>query len=161
LAAHIDFIKPGVKMMPVVKRSVQGMPKVKRDSLAFKKLASKISVEDDIVANLAGSYPAAAGNLSDDLQGCGLNMTPTCYRALYDIPIPTSATEGLGVGLYEQGDYFAESDLDATFASFAPWVPNGTYPISAVIDGAQYSFPANATDRVGGEANLDIYIAWV
>lgn len=142
-------------MMPVVKKSVRN---AKRSGLSAKKTVAKVSAQDDSFVSPDFKPPAVAG-LADDLQSCSRNMTPTCYQALYNIPTPDSATAGLGVGVYEQGDYFAESDLDQTFAAFAPYIPQGTYPIPALIDGAQYSFPPNATDYVGGEANLDIYIA--
>jgi len=35
----------------------------------------------------------------------------------------------------------------------------GTYPIPALIDGANFSEPASNTVLVGGEANIDIDIA--
>lgn len=144
--------------MPVVKKSVPNSDHKKRSSRGPKKPAGRVS--DKELANYDWGYKSAAAlALDEDLQGCGQNMTPTCYRALYDIPIPTNATPGLGVGLYEQGDYFAKADLDESFAAYAPWVPQGTYPISGVIDGASYDYPQDATDWVGGEANLDIFIA--
>ncbi|KAF3024282.1 hypothetical protein E8E14_013162 [Neopestalotiopsis sp. 37M] len=158
LLQHIDFIKPGVKMMPVTKRNVPSPGHKKRFSRGPKKPAGRVSLKESPF----GSWDfkaAAASTLPDDLQGCGQNITPPCYRALYDIPIPDGAVPGLGVGVYEQGDYFAKGDLDESYAAYAPWVPEGTYPIPALVDGAQYDFPQNATDWVGGEANLDIFIA--
>jgi len=86
--------------------------------------------------------------------------TVACWKALYGIPdVLPKATKGNSLGLFEQGDYFAESDIDLYMAEFASYVPEGTYPISAVIDGADYSEPSNNTDLVGGEANIDIDIA--
>lgn len=158
LVQHIDFIKPGIKMMPVVKKSVPNPAHKKRFGSGPKKPDGRVS--DKGLSDYNWGYKSVAAlALDDDLQGCGQNMTPTCYRALYRIPIPTNATPGLGVGLYEQGDYFAKADLDASYAAYAPWVPQGTYPISGIIDGASYDYPQNATDLVGGEANLDIFIA--
>lgn len=102
----------------------------------------------------------AATKLPVDLQGCGVNITVACWKALYGIPdkLP-KATKSDSLGLFEQGDYFAESDIDKYLAEFAPYVPQGTYPLSATIDGADFSEPANNTDLVGGEANIDIDIA--
>jgi tripeptidyl-peptidase-1 len=77
---------------------------------------------------------------------------------MYQIPSGTSATLGNSLGLYEQGDYFAESDVDSFFAAYAPWVPQGTYPVPALIDGANYSVPAYSALN-GGEADIDIDIA--
>lgn len=144
-------------MMPVTKRDVSGPALKKRYSRGPKKPAGRVSLKEN--KGYDWSFKTAAAQaLPDDLQGCAQNITPPCYRALYDIPIPDGAVPGLGLGVYEQGDYFAEGDLDESYAAFAPWVPEGTYPIPALIDGAQYDFPQNATDLVGGEANLDIFI---
>lgn len=102
--------------------------------------------------------PDAAGKLPADLQGCGRNMTPTCIKAMYHIPDATTATPGNSLGLYEQGDYFAKSDLDLFYAKYAPHIPQGTYPIPALIDGANFSVPANSPLNTG-ESDIDIDMA--
>jgi tripeptidyl-peptidase-1 len=106
--------------------------------------------------------PPGVGNLPEDVQGCGVNITPPCWKALYQLPEynPPSTTAN-SLGLYEQGDYFAISDVQSYLAKYAPYVPLDHLPIPALIDGAAYSFPANNTDYVGGEANIDIDIALV
>jgi tripeptidyl-peptidase-1 len=106
------------------------------------------------------SIPAKALSLPAELQGCGYNMTPTCIKAMYDIPDATKARKGNSLGLYEQGDYFAKSDLDLFYKEYAPWVPQGTYPIPALIDGANYSVPADSSLNTG-ESDIDIDMAWV
>lgn len=68
-------------------------------------------------------------------------------------------SSGNSLGLYEQGDYFAKSDLDLFYAEYAPWVPQGTYPIPALIDGANFSVPAYSALN-GGESNIDIDMAF-
>lgn len=85
-------------------------------------------------------------------------MTPTCIRKLYNIPVPNGAVEGNSLGLYEQGSYFAESDIDLFYKTWAPWVPQGTYPVPALIDGANYSVPPSSPLN-SGEANIDIDMA--
>lgn len=102
--------------------------------------------------------PAKALSLSEDLQLCGYNMTPTCIKALYGIPDATKATKGNSLGLYEQGDYFAKSDIDLFYKEYAPWVPQGTYPIPAMIDGANFSVPADSSLNTG-ESDIDIDLA--
>jgi len=97
-------------------------------------------------------------SLPTDLQGCGYNMTPTCIKAMYDIPGATKAGKGNSLGLYEQGDYFAKSDIDLFYKSYAPWVPQGTYPIPALIDGANFSVPADSSLNTG-ESDIDIDMA--
>jgi tripeptidyl-peptidase-1 len=79
-------------------------------------------------------------------------------KALYQIPPATKATPGNTLGLFEQGDYFAKSDLDLTRALFAPWVPQGVYPIPALIDGANYSVPPYSPLNTG-ESDIDMDIA--
>lgn len=105
-----------------------------------------------------GSIPAKALQLPTELQGCGFNITPACIKALYGIPDATKATKGNSLGLYEQGDYFAKEDLDLYYKNYAPWVPQGTYPIPALIDGANYSVPPSS-DLNQGESDIDIDMA--
>lgn len=147
---HIDYMTPGVKLSPIVKKS----SKVKRMShLAH----SKGSVEVGDAAR-AAAIPAKASSLPKNLQTCGSEMTPDCIRALYHIPVAKKAAAGNSLGLYEQGDYFAKSDLDLFYKEYSPNVPQGTYPIPALIDGANYSVPASSTLN-GGESDIDIDMA--
>lgn len=151
LQRHIDYITPGIKLTPVVKK----LTKQKRASML-----EHISPNDKAVAGLEdhGRLSSKAKLMSSDLQGCGYNMTPTCIKALYQIPDATTATPGNTLGLYEQGDYFAKSDLDLFYQQWAPWVPQGTYPIPALIDGANYSVPASSSLNTG-ESDIDIDLA--
>lgn len=85
-------------------------------------------------------------------------MTPACIKALYKIPDATKAKKGNSLGLYEQGDYFAKSDLDLYYKDYAPWIPQGTYPIPALIDGANFSVPDYSPLNTG-ESDIDIDMA--
>jgi tripeptidyl-peptidase-1 len=87
-------------------------------------------------------------------------MTPVCIKALYKIPNATKACKGNSLGLYEQGDYFAKSDLDLFYKDFAPWVPQGTYPTPNLIDGANFSVPAYSSLNTG-ESDIDIDMVYV
>ncbi|KAJ5889925.1 subtilisin-like protein [Penicillium tannophilum] len=148
---HIDYITPGVKLTPVLKK----LTKAKRASqLVGVKTNSKAVAEEENY-----SIPAKALSLAEDLQGCGYNMTPTCIKAMYDIPDAKTAVKGNSLGLYEQGDYFAKSDIDLFYKAYAPWVPQGTYPIPALIDGANYSVPAYSSLNTG-ESDIDIDMAF-
>lgn len=51
------------------------------------------------------------------------------------------------------------SDVQSYLKLFAPHIPIDHLPIPALIDGAEYSAPANNTLLVGGEADIDIDIA--
>jgi tripeptidyl-peptidase-1 len=154
LVSHIDYITPGIKLIPVVKSI-----KTKR-ALAFKqRKMNYISLHSPSFDGIPWDWmPAAAAGLPTDLQGCGRNITPACVKALYGIPDPNKVAPGNSLGLFEQGDYFAKSDLDLFYAEYAPYVPQGTYPIPALIDGANFSVPAHSPLN-GGESDIDIDIA--
>ncbi|KAJ5231615.1 Aorsin [Penicillium citrinum] len=152
LQAHIDYITPGVKLTPILKKH----KKTKRAShLAH----GEPSLKSHISTNSKYSIPAKALSLPADLQGCGYNMTPTCIKALYGIPDASKASKKNSLGLYEQGDYFAKSDLDLFYKANAPWVPQGTYPIPALIDGANFSVQSYSSLNTG-ESNIDIDLAY-
>lgn len=143
---HIDYITPGIKLTPVVKRTV----KTKRGTPYAVKNALHVEMGD-----APRVLTAAEAALPPALQNCSKNITPDCIRALYGIPQNTVATPGNSVGLYQQGSYFAESDVNQYFAAYAPYVPQGTFPINASIDGGSYSVPADNPNN-SGEANIDI-----
>jgi tripeptidyl-peptidase I len=157
LQPHIDYITPGIKLTPVVRRSV----KVKRGSPWYPRQPNRVSPHSEPFDNFPwGWKPPSAVKLPADLQGCGRNITPACIKALYQIPNATMATPGNSLGLYEQGDYFNEQDIDLFYAEYAPYVPQGTYPLPALIDGANYSVPAYSPWNAG-EADIDIDMASV
>jgi len=82
-------------------------------------------------------------------------MTPECIRALYGIPKNPPAVAGNSLGLFQQGDYFDQSDLNLWFKNFAPYIPQNTFPINASIDGGSYSVPLGSAN-IGGEALIDL-----
>ncbi|OKL58204.1 hypothetical protein UA08_06451 [Talaromyces atroroseus] len=154
IAPHVDYITPGIKMTQAVKRTVK---KEKRASNAYSSRTSAYAPAH--WGNPAGhNHPG--GSPSSDLASCSYNMTPPCIRALYDIPLPTNKPNpGNALGLYEQGDYFAKSDLDLYWKYIYNEVPEGTYPKPQLIDGANYSVPAYSSLN-GGESNIDIEMAF-
>jgi tripeptidyl-peptidase-1 len=150
LQPHIDYITPGIKLTPVVKRTVK-REITKRASHAVK---APVHVAVPASTDSAG-ISAAAAALPPTLQNCSTNITPDCIRALYGIPANPVAVPGNSLGLYQQGSYFAESDVNAYFARYASYVPQNTFPINASIDGGSYSVPADNPNN-SGEANIDI-----
>jgi tripeptidyl-peptidase-1 len=150
-----SYITPGVKLTQVVKRTVER----KRGFPGSSKTANRWPTTKPPPDGFPWNYiPPGAGSLPPDLQACGRNFTPVCMKALYQIPPATKATPGNTLGLFEQGDYFAKEDLDLTRALFAPWVPQGVYPIPALIDGANYSVPPYSPLNTG-ESDIDMDIA--
>ncbi|KAI3109328.1 hypothetical protein CBS147333_5650 [Penicillium roqueforti] len=151
IQAHIDYITPGVKLSPIVKKTT----KEKRASHLVHSKGTPVGIDDSINTVI----PEKAKSLPADLQTCGTNMTPACIKALYKIPNATKAKKGNSLGLYEQGDYFAKSDIDMYYKAYAPWIPQGTYPIPALIDGANFSVPDYSPLNTG-ESDIDIDMAY-
>ena len=61
------------------------------------------------------------------------------------------------MGIFEEGDYYAQEDLNLFFANYTPYIPQGTHPIPAFIDGAEA--PTDTADG-GGESDLDFELAY-
>lgn len=152
LASHIDYITPGIKLSPVTKRTVDRKTKRVSHSIHAPAHISTPATEESFAIS------AAAAALPPALQNCSTNMTPDCIRALYSIPANPAPVTGNSLGLYQQGSYFAESDVNLFYAKYATYVPQNTFPINATIDGASYSVPA-ASELNSGEANIDIEMA--
>lgn len=99
---HVDYITPGIKLSnQVVRRNV--------------KVAKRTSEGNSRKFPFRGSgrgrhkkpTPTSAVSLPFDLRDCAATMTPTCHRALYDIPVPGKVVPGNSLGIFEQGCYFA------------------------------------------------------
>jgi tripeptidyl-peptidase-1 len=130
----------------VIKRTVQttrGSPHASKAPAYL-----KASTEAHVLSEAEAALPPA-------LQNCSTNITPDCIRALYGIPKSPKAIPGNSLGLYQQGSYFAKSDVNAYFKTYAPYIPQDTFPIAATIDGASYSVDAASVSN-SGEANIDI-----
>ncbi|CZS98426.1 related to serine protease [Rhynchosporium agropyri] len=154
LASHIDYITPGIKLSPVIKRAVEKKLKRSNHSVHVPALVSTRANKGS--ESLAISDAAAA--LPPSLQDCAYVMTPYCIRTLYSIPETPEPVDGNSLGVFAQGSYFFKADLNQYYAKYATYVPQNTFPINASIDGASYSVPA-ASESNGAEAILDIQIA--
>ncbi|KAF4963087.1 hypothetical protein F66182_18143, partial [Fusarium sp. NRRL 66182] len=153
IAQHVDYITPGIKMTQAVKRTL------KKEKRAIKAGASRTSIHAPI-HDFAPEHGHSGGSDSD-LANCSYNITAPCIRALYGLPKPTNKPNpNNALGLYEQGDYFAKSDLDLYWKNVNPDVPVGTYPKPQLIDGANYSVPASSSLNTG-ESDIDIEMAYV
>lgn len=93
-----------------------------------------------------------------DLSNCDNIITPDCVKALYKIPEPaTSANPNNSLGIFEDGDYYAQKDLNLFFKNFSLGIPQGTHPKPAFIDGGEAPVP---TADAGGESDLDFQLAY-
>lgn len=147
---HVDYITPGVKFSATLKRTT-----VKRSESVYHKPGPfKTLPSDD-----AWTPPSAALTLPADLTDCGRNITPACIKALYQIPNATLHDHRNKLGLFEQGDTYAQEDLDSFFAEYAPYVPQGTHPKLDSIDGGEA--PVAPGDEANtGESDIDMDIAY-
>ena len=103
--------------------------------------------------------PPAAHGLPPDLQHCGVNITPACVRALYNLPIGTVCDPDSAPGFYEQGDYYSQTDLNLFFSHFARNVPQNSAPTPQFIDGAKAPVAASSPAN-GGESDIDLDIGF-
>ena len=74
------------------------------------------------------ALPPTASWLPPDLQHCGVNITPTCIKALYDIPPAILHQPENVMGLYEDYDAFSQADISLFFENYAKNVPVNTAP---------------------------------
>ena len=93
----------------------------------------------------------------NQLESCDMAITPICIKALYKIPPGDKANPSNSMGIFEEGDYYSQEDLNLFFANFTPYVPQGTHPIPAYIDGAEAPVPVQ---DAGGESDLDFELAY-
>jgi tripeptidyl-peptidase-1 len=97
--------------------------------------------------------------LPSDVQNCGVNITPTCIKALYQIPNAYLEDNVNQMGLYESGDVYSQEDLNSFFAAYAPNVPQGTHPKLDSIDGGVAPEPVTS-EFVTGESDIDMDLAF-
>lgn len=150
VSSHIDFIKPGVMLSaPLKKRQLE-----KRDETPRGKRKPKFNPP-----HYPGwQMPAPAHSLPPDLQNCGVNITPTCIKALYDIPTAYLSQPVNMMGVYETYDAFSQQDLTLSLEHFAKNVPPNTAPKVISVDGGTAPV-APGDPRNGGESDIDIFLA--
>jgi tripeptidyl-peptidase I len=126
---HVDYVVPGVKSSPPLHKRAESRTRPPWGPGR----PGKRPPHWNPPGHSPWHPPPGAHNLPQDLQDCGRNITPTCIRALYDIPRAHHTDEVNALGLFEEGDFYAQSDLNSFFAEYAPYVPQGTHPVPAFI----------------------------
>ncbi|CAK7264283.1 hypothetical protein SEPCBS119000_000909 [Sporothrix epigloea] len=149
---HIDYVTPGIRLRrdlgndrKLQRRQQLDNENRRRSVHATNKKKESLGVSS--LENIAGYGPM-------NLTNCDWYATPECIRYNYGIPLGSTAYPGNEMGIFESlGDHYNKDDLDVFLEVFAPFVPNGTYPIPRLIDGAY----ADTTDQAdaGGESALD------
>lgn len=150
VSSHVDFIKPGVKLSaPLKKREIE-----KRGGIWDPpKGGRRPHIRPPHYPGW--QLPPPAWGLAPDLQNCGVNITPACIKALYDIPTAYLAQPENGMGLYEDYDAFAQEDISLFFQNFAKNVPANTAPKVNSVDGG--TAPVAPSDvRNGAESDIDL-----
>ncbi|EMD00234.1 hypothetical protein BAUCODRAFT_119783 [Baudoinia panamericana UAMH 10762] len=149
---HIDYITPGVKG-------------VHFESKDLKKRSRRPNQDGSGYASRNGRQPPQirpAINTplqQDQLDTCDQIITPACLQALYDFePLPPNATisPNNSLGVFEEGDYYSQADLDSFFTNFTSYIPNGTHPVLDSIDGGMAPVVISLS---GGESDLDFQLA--
>ena len=106
--------------------------------------------------------PPPAHSLAPELQGCGVNITPPCLRALYGIPVAHINDSVNTLGVFAQGDYYSGEDIDSYFATYQPRVPQGTRPVLKSVDGATTDVESTDPNNTGeSDIDFDITISLV
>ena len=86
------------------------------------------------------------------------SQRPPCIKALYGIP-PAYLNDNINaLGLYEDGDYWDQKDLNLFFRKYAPNVPQGTSPEVDSIDGG--ISPKSCYSGDCSESMLDLDMAF-
>jgi tripeptidyl-peptidase-1 len=154
VSSHVDFVKPGVKLSaPLKKRQLE-----KRDGNWGPPRGNRRPPPIHPPHYPGWDLPPGAGKLPPDLQNCGVNITPTCIKALYDIPPATLSQPENAMGLFETYDAFSQQDIDLFFQHFAKNVPADYEPNVISVDGGTAPV-APGDPRNGGESDIDIVLA--
>ncbi|KAG4026987.1 hypothetical protein MFRU_034g00470 [Monilinia fructicola] len=143
---HVDYITPGVKLISTKKG------RASKRSMTIGKGKSLVPLRQ----RKSPVKPHSQNN-SSSLARCDEIITPECVRALYKIPIGSKADPSNAMGIWEEGDFYDQEDLDLFFANFTPNIPQGTHPIHNFVDGAKA--PVNVSEG-GGESTLDFELAY-
>jgi tripeptidyl-peptidase-1 len=118
---HLDYVTPGIRLLA---------PKYPNKNKKAKRGSSHRFDPKRIDIDLAKFAPDLPGGNST-LTGCDKLVTPQCVKALYGIPEtdPTvTPNPANSLGIFEEGDFYAQADLDQFYNLFEPTIPAGKYP---------------------------------
>ena len=149
--SHIDYISPGIRLL-----SPPQSHKSKREAFRIEEKVEKLAAR---TVHGALKVETDAHPDPNDLSTCDIAITPACVAALYKIPPGHSKNPKNSMGVFESElQFYTQLDLDSFFTNFTRYIPNGTHPIAANVDGGQQS----TTDpfQAGGEADLDLMLAY-
>lgn len=152
---HVDYITPGVKLFSAEKQ------RNKKRSFGVGHYGKGFT--EPLKSTFGVFPPPTLGNVTD----CDKRITPDCIRALYRVPktpeYPLWAAGPMprndnSLGVFEEGDFYAQLDLDLFFGNYSTNIPKGTHPTPAYIDGADA--PTTNISDAGGESDLDFQLIY-
>lgn len=153
---HIDYITPGLKLMAGGKAAAAATREAREHELEKRGFRtngqSKFSgplIKETLSNSTLNKIKAF------ELAQCDTAITPPCIAAMYNISQATKKAAGNELGIFEEGDFYAEEDLALFFATLAPNIPITTMPKLEGIDGG---FAPSA--EAGGESDLDFQISY-
>lgn len=155
---HVDYITPGLKSTMLDLRSAGVKRRSGNQSTSKVRRGSKIRPQGQRLKPAPHVVDVAL--LNSSLADCDKLITPICLRALYNFKAPSlNATVSTNntIGIFEDGDFYAQEDFNSFFANYAPYIPNGTHPVLNSVDGGEA--PVGLADA-GGESNLDLLLAY-
>jgi tripeptidyl-peptidase I len=143
---HVDYVTPGIKLIITSKNA------------GLKKRSSIPGKSKGITPLGAPVGDWRAPSDPESLATCDVLITPSCIKALYQIPpAPIFPNPTNAMGIYEEGDYYDQEDLDLFFQKYTQYIPQGTHPTPNFIDGAEAPVPV--ADG-GGESTLDMELTY-
>lgn len=156
---HVDYVTPGLKGTMLDLRS----PIVRKRSGAYGRggAEGKGGSRRRPASSRKKAMPdLSAYTNSSELATCDKVITPACIQALYNFTAPSTdakVSANNSLGIFEEGDFYAQEDLDLFFSTYATNIPNGTHPTLDSIDGGEAPV---APEDAGGESDLDFQLAY-
>ncbi|CAK7264273.1 hypothetical protein SEPCBS119000_000904 [Sporothrix epigloea] len=152
---HIDYVTPGIRLRRDLGNDQKKQRRQQHENEDRRRSLHSPYMETEVLGSFSTDMIMRFPPMN--LTNCNLFVTPECIRHLYGIPLGSTAYSGNEMGIFETlSDHYSKADLDLAFKSFSSFIPNGTYPIPRLIDGA-------TADTVqlfsGGESGLDFQSA--
>ncbi|KAI9742526.1 MAG: hypothetical protein M1818_003666 [Claussenomyces sp. TS43310] len=144
---HIDFITPTIGMHASLKKKVA------------KRAKSSVAALPPITLGPVNTTVSKTYNIDADT--CYKGLTPACIQKAYGIPTLSSAQSGNQLGIFEDGDYYDQADLNQFWSQYTTNVPSGTGPKLDSVDGgeAPESQSTESEEENGEESLLDFEVA--
>ncbi|PSR97824.1 putative protease S8 tripeptidyl peptidase I [Coniella lustricola] len=157
---HVDYITPGVRgtLMDLHPSSQwkRAAAEGKRATSPSTPRHGKLMPKGAKLRNV----DVVVGGLNLTLDTCDEYVLPECIQALYNFTAPepnSTVSANNSLGIFEEGDFYAQDDFDTFFTLLTPYIPNGTHPIHDFVDGAKAPV---VQALAGGESDLDFELAY-